>query len=50
VAELALDDDKWHALASELDGMGVPELVGREAPSDARCDGGSAQVRSRGGA
>jgi hypothetical protein len=32
VAELALDDDERHALPRELDGMGVPELVGREAP------------------
>ena len=31
VAELALDDDQRHALASHLDGVGVPELVGREA-------------------
>ena len=35
MAELALDDDERHALARELDGMGVPELVGRKAPPDA---------------
>jgi hypothetical protein len=29
VAELALDDDRRHAFASELDGVRVPELVGR---------------------
>jgi hypothetical protein len=28
VAELALDDDKRHAFACELDGVGVTELVG----------------------
>ena len=35
VAELALDDDQRHALARELNSMGVPELVRREAPPDA---------------
>jgi hypothetical protein len=49
VAELALDDDQRHALARHLDGVGVPQLVGREAPSDAGLGGGVAQVGSRGG-
>jgi hypothetical protein len=31
VSELALDDDQWYALASHLDGVGVSELVRREA-------------------
>jgi hypothetical protein len=48
VAELALDDDQRHAFASELDGMRVPELVRREAPTDACRDGGPAQLRSGG--
>ena len=39
VAELALDDDQRHAFAGQLDGMGMPELVGREAPTDAGRDG-----------
>jgi hypothetical protein len=31
MAELALDDDQRDALASHLDGVGVSELVRREA-------------------
>jgi hypothetical protein len=50
VAELALDDDQRHALARELDGVGMPKPVRREAPADARSDGGAAQVRSASGA
>jgi hypothetical protein len=42
LAELALDDDQRHALARELDGMRVPELVWPEAPPDPRVDGGPA--------
>ena len=38
VAQLALDDNRWHALARELDGMGVPELVGRKAPAGGKSD------------
>jgi hypothetical protein len=50
VAQLALDDDQGHAVARELDRVGVPELVRREAPTDSRVDGGPAQLRSgRGG-
>jgi hypothetical protein len=50
VAELALDDDQRDAFAREVDGMGVPELVGREAPPEPGVNGGPAQVRSCGGA
>jgi len=32
VAALALDDDQRHALARHLDGVGVSQLMGREAP------------------
>jgi hypothetical protein len=46
VAKLALNDDQRHAFASELDGMRVPELVRREAPTDAGRRGGPAQLRS----
>jgi hypothetical protein len=38
-AELALDDDQRHALAGHLDGVGVAELVGREASTHS-CRGG----------
>jgi hypothetical protein len=48
VAELALDDDQWHAFACELDGVRVPELVRREAATDAGGDGGPAQLCSGG--
>jgi hypothetical protein len=50
VAELALDDDQRDAFARQLDGMGVPQLVGREAPPDPGVDGGRAEGRSRGSA
>src|SRR5215211_8484628 len=33
VSELALDDDQRHALARHLDGVGVAQLMGREASS-----------------
>jgi hypothetical protein len=46
----ALDDDQRHAFAGQLDGMGVPDLVRRGAPTDAGRAGGPAQVRSWGGA
>ena len=32
MSELALDDVEWHAFAGELDGVGVAQLVWREAP------------------
>src|SRR5579871_2070533 len=35
VAELALDHVQRHAFAGELDGVGVAQLVRREAPPDA---------------
>jgi hypothetical protein len=35
VPELALDDEQRHAFPGHLDGVCVPELVRREAPSDA---------------
>jgi hypothetical protein len=49
VAELALDDDRRHAFARQFDGVGVSELVWREAASDAGLGGGVAQVGSRAG-
>jgi hypothetical protein len=42
MAQLALDDNQGHALAREPNGMGVPELVRREAPPDSRLDRGPA--------
>jgi hypothetical protein len=39
LAELALDDVERHPLARELDGVGVTQLVRREAPPDT-CLGG----------
>jgi hypothetical protein len=40
MSELALDDDQWHAFASHLDGVGVPELMWREpAPHSGRVGG-----------
>jgi hypothetical protein len=50
VAQLTLDDDQRDAFARELDGMGVPELVGCEAAPDPRVDGGRPQARSCGSA
>lgn len=44
MAELALDDDRGHAFASELDGVRVPELLRRDAPSDTSRDGGPAPL------
>jgi hypothetical protein len=41
VAELALDDDQRHAFAGHLDGVGVAELVWREAAPHS-CRGGGA--------
>jgi hypothetical protein len=43
VAELALDDER-QALASELDGGRVPQLVRCEAPSDPRLGGEPAEL------
>ena len=44
VAELALDHVERHALAGELDGMGVAQLVRREAPPDTRLGGEPAEL------
>ena len=44
VPELALDDDQRYALASHLDGVRVPELVGREAAPHSRRGGGAPQL------
>jgi hypothetical protein len=44
VAELALDDAERHALASELDGVGVAQLVRSEAPPDPRVRGEPAEL------
>jgi hypothetical protein len=49
VAELALDDDERHALVRHLDGVGVMELVGHEAPTIARGCARAAQPGTRGG-
>jgi len=48
VSELALDDDQRDAFAGHLDGVGVPELLRREAPSHAGSGGSPAQIGSRG--
>jgi predicted ATPase len=50
LAELALDDDRRHPLAGQLDGVRVAQSVGREAAPDADPDGGPSQLRPRGGA
>src|SRR5215204_689657 len=44
VAELALDDDQRYALARHLDGVGVSELVWREASPHAGLAGDAAQL------
>jgi hypothetical protein len=49
VAELALDDDQRHALARHLDGVGVPELVRREASPHAGLADDATQLRAGGG-
>jgi hypothetical protein len=50
VAELALDDVERDALAGELDGVGVAQLVRREAAPDARLGGEPAKFDARVGA
>ena len=47
--ELALDDVDRHPFAGELDGMRVPQLMGREPAPDAGVDGELAQLGSGGG-
>src|SRR5215210_5958926 len=49
VAELALDDDQRHALAGHFDGVGVAELVRREASPHASLAGDAAQLGAGGG-
>ena len=44
VAELALDHVERHALARQLDRVGVTQLVGREAPADAGLVGEPTQL------
>jgi hypothetical protein len=43
VAELALDHVERHALAGELDGVGVAQLVRRKAAPDTRLGGEPAE-------
>jgi hypothetical protein len=47
VAELALDDDERYVFACHFDGVGVPELVGREAPAHPCFDGLAAEFCAR---
>jgi hypothetical protein len=49
VAELALNDDERHSLVRHLDGVAVAELVGREAPANARGRGCAAHLSTCGG-
>jgi hypothetical protein len=48
--ELALDDVERNALAGELDGVGVAQLVGREAAPHARLGGEPAKLDAHPGA
>jgi hypothetical protein len=50
VPELALDYVQRHALAGELERVGVPQLVRREAAPDAGADGEPPELRADGGA
>ena len=50
MAELALDDVERHSFARHLDGMGVAQLVWREAPAHAGRAASSAQAGACGGA
>ena len=47
--QLALNHDQRHAFAGELHGVGVPQLVRREASPDTGRDGRPARLGSRGG-
>jgi hypothetical protein len=49
VPELALDDDQRHALARHFDGMGVAELVRREASPHSCLAGDASELRAGGG-
>jgi hypothetical protein len=46
VAELALDHDQRHTFTRHFDGVGVPELVWREAPADTGCESRPAKLCS----
>src|SRR4051812_12834436 len=48
--ELALDDVECHALAGELDGVRVTQLMRREAPSHARLGGEATELNPDAGA
>jgi hypothetical protein len=48
MAELALDDDQRHALARHLHGVGVAELVWREAAAHTGRDPGATELRACG--
>src|ERR671925_1321961 len=48
VPELALDDDQRHAFAGHLDGVGVTELVRREASPHPGLAGDAAKLRAGG--
>ena len=50
MAELALNYVQRHAFAGELDGVGVAELVRREAASGTRLSGKPAEFDARAGA
>ena len=50
MAELALDDVEPNALTSELERMGVAQLVRREAAPDPGAGGEPAELGSHGGA
>ena len=47
MSELALNDAQRNAFAGHFDGVGVTELMGREAPSHAGVRGGSAELGAR---
>jgi hypothetical protein len=48
VPELTLDDVHRHPLASQLDGVGMTELMGRKAPSHTGLGSELRQLASRG--
>jgi hypothetical protein len=49
VSELPLYDDQGDAFARHLDGVGVPELMWGESPSDAGLDGSPAKLGAEAG-
>src|SRR5215210_2314963 len=50
VPELALDDVERHAFAGELDGVGMAQLMRREAPPDTRLGGEPTELDADSGA